>query len=454
MISLFLKATAILALLSSVSIGVVFYVLAPSSAPPDPVYRQDHYWGKLKWSLGDPVPNDDKSIKPFTVKVEDSVITDLKERLKKTRLQDSFPDSNFSYGMRSDVLKQFIDYWLNSYDWKKQEKYINSFPHFKTQIEGLNVHFIHVKSKRADGIPILLVHGWPGSFVEFLKMIPKLSSHFDIVVPSIPGYAFSEAASKPGLSPYHVARILKKLMVKLGYEQFMYHGGDWGSIIGKGVARVFPENVIGLHSTMPVGSFALPGLTRIALAQIGLGSLVFADSVEASRWNWVPDIIGILLRESGYFHIQATKPDTVGVGLNNDPAGLAAYILEKFAFWVNRENVYKADGGLTEVFTKDELLTNIMMYWINTCATSSARLYKESMKTMEDERGAVTTPTVALVAKHELLPMTQSLIKDSYFDVLNFTLLDRAGHFLAYEEPQTVAEDIINFLKLLKTRET
>jgi pimeloyl-ACP methyl ester carboxylesterase len=247
--------------------------------------------------------------------------------------------------------------------------------------------------------------------------------------------------------------MFKKLMNRLGYERFIYHGGDWGAIIGRSLARTFPESVFGLHTTMPTGPFTGQGLARIFLSNLGFGSFVFRDKMEISRWHDLPGIFKNLLEESGYFHEQATKPDTIGVALNNDPAGLAAYILEKFSTLVKRENVLKSDGGLKDTFTKDELITNVMLYWINGCITSSIRIYKEAFLISILDRGAVTVPACAIVAKNEIDSIvTPTLMQESYWDVVNYTMLDRGGHYLAFEEPQVVAQDIINFSKILKTR--
>ena len=448
-----LKGLSIVTVLTSIVIGSLIYVSKPSNQPPRAEYRQDHYWGKQSWKLGDAVPKDDVTLKPFKINVEPSFINDLKDRLRKTRLQDSFPGTNFEYGFRSDVLKEIIEYWANSYDWKKQQDYLNSFPQFKTQIEGLDVHFVHIKSTNPKATPIIMVHGWPGSYIELLKTIPKLKEHFEIIIPSLPGYGFSEASHKPGLHTYHFARIFKKLMNRLGHDKFMYHGGDWGAITGRSLARTFPESVIGLHTTMPTGPWTFTNVAKIFLANIGLGNLAFKDANEVARWVPIKEIFSVSMRESGFLHLQATKPDTIGVALNNDPAGLAAYILEKFSTATKRENINKADGGLKETFTMDELLTNVMIYWINGCGTSSARLYYEGLGPPNEDRGIVSVPTAVLVAKTEAPQvLSPSLIGESYPDVVKYTNLDRAGHFLAFEEPDIVAHDLHDFLKILKER--
>ena len=449
-----LKIFAVLTVFVGVIIAAFLFTGRLTATPVPAEYRLDHYWGKKVWKLGDALPKDNDAIKPFKINVDKSVLDDLIMRLKGVRLQDSFEGTNFEYGMRSDVLKEFIDYWVNSYDWKKQETYLNSFPQFKTQVEGLDIHFVHIKSSSAKAIPLMLVHGWPGSYIELLKVVPKLKDKFELIIPSLPGYGFSESSSKSGLSSFHIGRIFVKLMNRLGHKKFMYHGGDWGALIGRSLARTFPEKVIGFHTTMPTGPFSRTGIMRILLSEFGLSSLVFESPQEAQRWNPIKNTLAFGVREGGYLLIQATKPDTVGVALNNDPAGLAAYILEKFSVATKKENVFKADGGLGETFTKDELLTNVMIYWINSCFTSSARLYKEGLISLITDQAVVTVPTVALVARTEVPTiLTPTLMKDAYSDLLKYTQLDKYGHFLSFEAPDVVAKDIIEFAEILRARE-
>jgi len=446
----FAKTLSLLVLFVSILIGGLIYISQLPETPPDPEFLKDRYWGKQLWSPGDPIPKDDTAIRPFKIEVEDAELVDLKDRLKRTRIQESFPGVNQEYGLHSDVLKKVVHYWLNSYDWRKQEKMLNTYPHFKTQVEGLDIHFIHVKSKKNNAVPLMLCHGWPGSFVEFTKMIPLLEE-FDLVIPSIPGYGFSEASHKPGLHAFHISRIFVKLMNRLGYSKFVYHAGDWGAIIGRALTRLYPDNVIGFHTTMPIGPYTPLSFLRLVASDLGFGKFVFEDHVkEERRYGSLSSLAKRVLQEAGYLHIQATKPDTVGVALNNDPAGLAAYILEKFSTATNWQNLNKPDGGLTEKFSMDELLNNVMIYWITQTATSAARLYKEGLIVSFLDRGKVTVSTAALVGRMEV-PMTlsQTIIKSVYKRVLKYTDLDYGGHFLAYEEPKLVANDIRDFVRML-----
>ena len=435
-----------------VTIGAFFYFTHVPDALVPEEFRQDHYWGPKAWKLGDKVPNDDATIEPFIIEVDEKVLVDLKRRLSNTRIQESIPDANFEYGMHSNVLKKVVNHWLNNYDWRKEEKKLNQYPHFKTQIEGLDIHFMHVKPKSTAGkkvVPLMLVHGWPGSFVEFMGIIPHLTEGkdvvFELIIPSIPGYGFSQAAQKRGLNLHHVARIFVKLMKRLGHEKFLYQGGDWGSGIGAKMAAVFPENMIGFHTNFPMVVMGVQDWLRLVAADFGLAKWVFDDpESEMLRMNPVSRIFKEILRESGYMHLQATKPDTVGAGLNDSPTGLAAYILEKFSSWTNMANIDKPDGGLTEKFNLDDLLTNVMIYWINGNVASSQRLYKESMTVLENF--PIRVPYGVCVGRHELPFSTpKTILKKRIPTLIHYKDAESGGHFLAMEEPKLLADDIRDF---------
>ena len=465
-------------------IGVSVYIRVttlPVSVPEE--YFQDHYWG-LESTV-----KDDVSIKPFKVNVDEQVLTDLKERLKNTRFQESLPGTNFEYGFHSSALKSVVDYWLTKYDWRKQEEYLNSFPQFKTQIEGIEVHFIHVEPREVEKKPreagkkprevekkpreagkkprkagkkpreagreaILLVHSWPGSVMEFYKVIPLLTREgFEVIVPSIPGYGFSEAAHGPGFDVMDVARVFAKLMSRLDHETFFYHGGDWGSIVGKAISVLYPERVLGYHSTLPNIHFPLKTLLKILVAEIVSPSLIYDNTTtESGRLHPLSQRIGFVLQETGYFHLQATKPDTSGAGLNDSPAGLAAYILEKFSTWTDPSNRQKPDGGLTMKYSMDDLLTNVMIYWVNGCITSANRLYKEYISVPNFSKFLVTVPVALLLPKHELLMLPPTLLRATYPDIVHINELNTGGHFSALEEPELVADDITAFVNEVSKR--
>lgn len=318
----------------------------------------------------------------------DEVLVNLKQRLSSVRLVDSLEGTNFEYGMRSDVLGKLLAYWSSQYNWRTQEAALNKLDHFKTQVEGLDVHFIRVKptGQNVKTVhPLMLVHGWPGSFVEYLKVVPLLTKAdkngvaFELIIPSIPGFGFSEASSKTGLNVIHVARIFAKLMTRLGHKKFYYHGNDWGAIIGKALGALLPERVSGLHITLPLIKFTPYVMLKLAVGWL-LPSFVFdSPAIDSAKLYPPLEKLVWLLKETGYAHIQATKPDTIGVALNDSPAGLAAYIIEKFSSWTNKNYVNRPDGGLLEKYSLDDLINNVMVYYITNSITTSARLYKEHL---------------------------------------------------------------------------
>ena len=441
---------AIATLATSALLGYLLLSNAEVDHQVPEAYRQNHYWGKKSWSAGETVPPDDQTVRSFHINIAEQVLTDLKSRLKSTRMQSSFPGLGFEYGMPSDVLRGVIDHWLNKYDWRAEEKKLNQYNHFKTQIEGIDVHFVHVKPVRGAKrvIPLLLVHGWPGSFYEFYKMVPLLTSDadvsFELIMPSIPGYGFSEAPHRPGLHAYHVARILSKLMKRLGHEKFLYQGGDWGALIGSALAVTFPERLLGLHSNFPAFRLSLRDYVKLAVADYGFPGLVYDNPVNESQVFSLSHYAKFVLRESGYFHIQATFPDTVGYGLNDSPAGLAAYILEKF-----RDPLTSQEGRLNAKLTMDELLTNVMIYWINNCMTSAARFYKEQMAVF-GESYVIKVPYAADAGKYDIPTPPLSIVKNKATNILHYRKTDVGGHFLALEEPVVLAAAIREFaMKLL-----
>ena len=287
--------------------------------------------------------------------------------------------------MNAVLLSEIVEFWKTEYDWRSREVELNKYPQYKTNIQGLNIHYIHVKPKTVDKnvriLPLLMLHGWPGSVVEFYRLIPKLTTPqkdknfvFEVIVPSLPGYGFSEGASKPGMGAAHIAVIFKNLMKRIGFERFYVQGGDWGALIVTNMATLYPEQVLGLHSVCLSNS-------PIVHIKLLLGSLyppLVVDKEHEHKLYPLSSFLNYLMLESGYMHLQATKPDTVGVGLNDSPVGLAAYIIEKFTTWTKPEWKDRLDGGLKEKFTYSDLLDNVMVYWVTNSITTSMRLYSET----------------------------------------------------------------------------
>ncbi|KAI6220947.1 Epoxide hydrolase [Aphelenchoides fujianensis] len=420
------------------------------------------------FGTGDPKP-DDPAVRPFKVDVPADVLKDLKTRLQNARIghEQLEDEPTFRYGFNKKTLIEFkvvLDYWANKYDWKKAESQLNAFPQFKTQIEGIQIHFLHVKpdaKKYKKTVPLLLVHGWPGkcNVYEFYKLIPLLTDPqqhginsdvaFEVVAPSIPGYGFSEAAHKRGLSTATTARIFKKLMVdRLKHPKFFAQGGDWGAAITSNVARFYPEHVIGLHLNMLFSG--MNSARKLFYNVVGslFPTLVFSQPEYASYS--MKEILIQAIKESGYLHLQATKPDTVGVGLNDSPVGLMVYILEKFSGWTHTNNPHLEDGGLSQRFTKDELLTIVTIYWINQNIVPSQRFYREhfadaQIRDLNDEY--VNVPTGFSAFPHDLIqPPPIELARLSY-NLTYYKLEREGGHFAALEVPKLLARGLFDFAK-------
>jgi len=368
----------------------------------------------------------------------------------------------FEYGFNTNFLKKVGQHWLDKYDWKAREKELNKYSHFKTKISGIDVHFLHVKSsnnqKYKKTEPLLLLHGWPGSFVEFYKVIPMLTDpqgsdiNFELVIPSIPGYGFSEAAHRPGFGAVEAAQIFLKLMQRLGFKEFYIQGGDWGSAIATNLAALYPKHVTGIHLNMCASLHPRSFLKSFFASLLPLPSfLVDQKDVDRSMQK----NFGALLRETGYLHLQATKPDTIGVSLSNSPTGLAAYILEKFSGWTNMDWISKEDGGLTPYYKLDELLDNVMIYWVTNSITSSMRFYAETLSLRERkhemDRVPVTVPAACLNTPKEFYFSPRFMVEDKYNNLVRYTNAEKGGHFAAFEVPQIVANDVIAFVQQLES---
>ena len=382
--------------------------------------------------------------KHFKVNIKQSILDDLMNRIANTRWTDEIENSKWEYGTNKTYLKELCDYWQNTFDWKKQEEYLNSFPHFKTTVDGVALHYIHQKGEGKNSMPLLLTHGYPDSFVRFLKIIPLLTKadengfSFDVIIPSISGYGFSDIPTEPGMNKKRIAELFTNLMTKdLGYEKFVAHGGDWGGGISEQIALYHAESLLGIH------------LTDIPFEH-GMNEPKDATSSEkkyfeaTKKWQ---------MTEGAYSMIQSTKPQTLAYGLNDSPVGLAAWIIEKFKSWSDN------DGDIETCFTKDELLTNLTIYWATETINSAMRLYNEAMKAMMN---AIYNPLVKLnpfdktgnksevPAAFAIFPKDISTppkdLADRFFNVQQWTEMSEGGHFAAMEQPELLAEDIRKFV--------
>ena len=380
-------------------------------------------------------------IEPFRIAVPDSVLTDLKERLGRTRFPDEIPGSGWGYGSELAYVRELVGYWRERYDWRAAEARLNALPQFRAEVDGLGIHFIHVRGRGPKPMPLVITHGWPGSVAEFEQIIGPLTdpaAHggdpadaFDVVCPSMPGYGFSDHPREPGMDPERIAALWAQLMQGLGYQRFGAQGGDWGSMVSTYLGYRHPAQVLGVHLNMVIAFPPDPANPADGLTQEELIPLMEAQQ--------------FLKEETGYQRIQGTKPQTLSYGLNDSPAGLAAWIVEKFRTWSD------CDGDVERRFSKDQLLTNIMLYWVPETANSSCRLYCETMRSSKfpptDFR--VEVPTGCAIFPRELIRPPRAWVEKLY-NVQRWTPMPRGGHFAAMEEPALLVQDIREFFRPLR----
>ena len=387
-----------------------------------------------------PAPTDPTAIRPFTIAVPEATLGDLRDRLARTRLPDQIPGVGWAYGTELDYLTELVTYWRDDFDWRAQERRLNELDHFMTEIDGVDVHFVHARSRHEDATPLLLIHGWPGSFVEFAELVGPLtdptahggeaSDAFHVVAPSLPGFGFSGRPAEQGYNPERMADVLAALMERLGYGRYGVQGGDWGGIIGRFVAGNHEEHVVGFHTNFvlagpPPGGDRNEGVSREELDFLAERTAAFADG-------------------RGYQEIQGTKPQTLGYGLNDSPAGLAAWIVEKFHGWSDHP------GDLEAVFDRDLILTNVTLYWVTETITSSARIYYENRNTPAERPVAyVSVPTAAAVFPKEIYVAPRRWAEQRY-NIVQWTEMPRGGHFAALETPDLLLADMRRFFTELR----
>jgi pimeloyl-ACP methyl ester carboxylesterase len=373
-------------------------------------------------------------ITPFTVSVADAAVADLNLRLGQTHWPDEVGDGTWEYGMPSRVLRSVVGYWHDRFDWRAAERKLNGLPQFTVEIDGLIVHYVHAKGVDPESAPLVLTHGWPGSFVEMYKIIPMLTDpsnnglagfrSFDVIVPSLPGFGFSQAPVSPGTNSRAVAQLWHTLMAALGHTSYFAQGGDIGSGVTTWLARLYPDAVRAIHLNFISGSYQ-PSLTE-------------ADRpLSSAESEWLAARAGWVEREGGYSHIQATKPQTVAYSLTDSPAGLAAWLLEKFFAWSD------GSGDLTQRFDLDELLTNVSVYWFSGNVAATLRMYRENarlpLRFGSGER--INCPLSYAKFPKEIINPPREWV-ERVFDVVRWTEMPAGGHFAALEQPRALASDI------------
>ena len=368
-------------------------------------------------------------IRPFRVEVPDAVLDDLRDRLARTRWPDQIPGSGWDYGTDLAYLQDLCEYWRTKFDWRAQEDRFNRWPHFLTDIDGQQIHFIHARSDDPDALPLILSHGWPGSVSEFLDVIEPLRESFHVVVPSLPGYGWSGPTTQPGWDVKRVAEAWATLMARLGYDRYGAQGGDWGAMISAQLAALDPEHLIGLHSNMVL---AFPAdATGIELTDEETADIAAAGA--------------FMQTGAAYQEIQGKNPQTLGYGLTDSPAGLAGWIVEKFRAWTDN------DGNPEDAVTRDQILTNITLYWVTKTINSSIRLYCESQRSARfgPIGEYIGVPTAAAVFPREIFRIPRAYA-ETRFNLVRYNRFDRGGHFAALEEPDLLVDDIRGFFKELR----
>jgi microsomal epoxide hydrolase len=378
---------------------------------------------------------------PFTLRVPDEAIADLRDRLARTRFPDQAPGDPWAYGTDVGYLRQLVEYWRGAFDWRAEEARLNAFPQYKVPLCGIDLHFLHVPGKGPAPCPLLLLHGWPGSVFEFLELIPRFTDParfggdpadaFTVVAPSLPGYGLSFKPGQPRFGVEEIADCVAELMHgALGYTSFAVQGGDWGAITASRLGYAHPEKLIGIHlNLLPIRR------DQQDVADPNPEEQAYLDQ----RATWLRD-------ETGYQWIQGTKPQTLAFALSDSPAGLAAWIVEKFRTWSD------CGGNVETVFTRDRLLANISFYWFTGAIGSSFWPYyavRHRPWPVPDGR-TVDVPTGYAQFPAEILRPPRSLAERTYTDIRRWTAMPRGGHFAALEQPEALANEVREFFRPLR----
>lgn len=373
-------------------------------------------------------------VRPHVIDVADEVLADLHERLDRTRWPDAETVDDWSQGIPLAVVQRYADHWRHGYNWRAREVELNRLNHFMATVQGIDIHFIHQRSPHPEATPLVITHGWPGSVLEFLDVIGPLvdpvahggraEDAFHVVCPSLPGFGFSGKPIEVGWGVEKIADVWAELMAGLGYERFGAQGGDWGGVVTSALAERHFDLCIGIHLNLVIGARSDPAVQPTEAARKAI-----AAHTHYRRWD------------SGYSTQQRTRPQTLGYGLTDSPVGQLAWILEKFHFWTGTQ------GGALDSIDRDRLLDNVMVYWCNAAATSSARLYWESFGNYRP--GTIEVPTGVAAFPGEILPTAREWVEPIYTDIRHWTEMPRGGHFAALEQPELFVDDVRAFFALI-----
>ncbi len=378
------------------------------------------------------------AIRPFLVNVPEADLVDLRKRVLATRWPAKETVDDQSQGVQLTKLKELVHYWGTDYDWRKVEKKLNALPMFVTEIDGLNIQFIHVRSKHSNALPVIITHGWPGSILELLKVIDPLTNPtahggsaddaFDVVIPSMPGYGFSDQPTETGWNADRIGLAWDVLMKRLGYKRYVSQGGDWGSVVSDKMARQAPEGLLGIHVNMPA---TVPADVAKAMSDGDPAPTGLTD-VEKAAYESLSTFFS---KNGAYGVMMTTRPQTVGYGLSDSPVGLAAWMYDKFAQWTY------SGGDPEKSLTKDEMLDDITLYWLTNSAISSAQLYWEN-NANNFNAVDISIPAAVTVFPGEIYRAPRSWAEKSYHKLIYFNEVDKGGHFAAWEEPELFSAEL------------
>jgi len=401
-----------------------------------------------------PATRDDASIRPFRIHVPEAQLVDLRNRIAATRWPDKETVDDQSQGIELAKVQALVRYWGDGYDWRKAEAKLNALPEFVTTIDGVDIQFIHVRSRHPNALPLLLTHGWPGSPLEFLKTIGPLTDPtayggraedaFDVVIPAIPGYGFSGKPTDTGWGPDRVGRAWDVLMKRLGYARYVSQGGDHGSVISDAMARQAPPGLLGIHLNMPA---TIPG-DLVKAINSGDPAPAGLSADEKTAFESLSRFFG---RDAAYGAMMVTRPQTISYGLNDSPAGTAAWMYEKFAQWTD------SDGEPERVLTRDEMLDDITLYWLTSTAASASRFYWENnnnnFSAAAQKTAEISIPVAITVFPHEIYRAPKSWSEQAYPSLYYFNEAGKGGHFAAWEQPQLFSEELRAAFRPLRARQ-
>jgi epoxide hydrolase len=385
-------------------------------------------------------PSTQEAIRPFRIDVPQTVLDDLSDRLARTRWPDELPGAGWDYGVPLDDLRDLAAYWRTRYDWRAHEAELNAVPQFTTTIDGQNIHFLHVRSPESDALPLLLTHGWPGSVAEFLDVIGPLAdprSHggdpvdaFHLVIPALPGFGFSGPTHEQGWNIARTARAWAELMRRLGYERYGAQGGDLGALLSPELGHVDPKNLVGIHLNAATVGF-------IPWGEVDPAELESFTDLEKAR---LARMRRFLSEGNAYFQMHATRPQTIAYSLTDSPVGQLAWAVDRMAEWVH--------GPLEEALTRDQILTNVMFYWVTGTGGSAARMYYENMHGTADWARAPSTVPVGVAAFAEDIAIRR--YGEQGNNIVHWSDIDRGGHFAAMESPDLLVGDVRAFFRSLR----